>query len=195
MRTTCWYRSSKPLNLWPHPWIYINIFKRYTYAISHSWKMSDNDSLTTRLLQIVEFFFKPLKMLARVIFIFEEIPIHNIASLSVQANNLGVTNGCTIFEFQSSWVIAILSVSFIRIRIKPGSPGWRIPINRWIGVWELKVLDVNRPNIMIALDWIISNAFSSKFLFNHISDVYCGHDHVILCYRSKLMMCVIACPE
>jgi len=115
-----------------------------------------------RLFYAEEFLFKPSNLISWIRPLIEEPPVQVVASLHVDANH------CSLWvEWEWFRVVSPLTEDFLFGSRKPiGTSPTIFEVVDWpVSIWSLKFLDIDRPSVMITLNWEDLDTVISCLLF------------------------------
>lgn len=82
------------------------------------------------------------------------MPVHIVARLGVNSNDLSLLENSSVLEFEGLGIVTVLSEECDSFLIKPVKPKVGEPIDRDVRIFMGEVLNVDRPRVMVTLNRI-----------------------------------------
>ena len=91
-------------------------------TITVRWDMCNPNRTTIDCFKSLELILQPLNLIPRIVSVLKKFPIHVIAGLSVDTEDLGLWEDATILQLELSRIIAVLLEILQGLSVKPLSP-------------------------------------------------------------------------
>ena len=138
------------------------------------WRvMSDQDSKAILSLDFEQLLLKPRELVAWILALTPDEIVERVAHICVVSNDArSIGHLLSIFQLQVHAVVAILRILLCSFRSEPVAPHRCDVINGVVCVGCGKVLLIDRPRVMIAMDWHDSDIGALDGRLEHISDSF-----------------------
>ena len=161
------------------------------------WCVVHEDNCKATLsLNLEELLLKPGELMA---WIFTLLPHSHVAWISrsgVDSNDSSAGRKfLTILQINLLAVVAVLSELLLSFWSEPVAPHLLVLVDRVVWIWRAKILNIDRPSIMITLDWKDGDICIFDGILDHIS-----HSLSVVCdllnrIVPSVVRWIVACPK